>query len=134
MKNLSFTKDDIILALISSMNDSLTKATLVKNLLLNKIDRLDKESKYEKKLFSIKFGSDDTIEKNWNKLSNKERKSINNKINKLNSLFKQKKEYIDFYNELNKTSFSNANMSNFKSKLKQVFKWDEPADISKLFE
>ncbi|PCI30171.1 MAG: hypothetical protein COB67_02480 [SAR324 cluster bacterium] len=132
-KSLSFTKDDILNALINSMSDNTIKSAIVKNLLDAKIDRLDDELKFEEYFYNSEYGSSRQAEEEWDSFDGKKRKKHNNKVKKISSLIKQKTEYIGIYNELIETSFSDANMTSFKSKIKQVFKWEEKGKFNDLF-
>ena len=132
-KNLSFTKDDILNALIESMNDNTVKSVIVENLLNAKIDRLKDELKYEEYFFNSEYGSIKQAKKEWDTFDSKKRKKHNNKVKKMSSIMKQQLEYINIYNSLMNTSFSDANMSSFKSKVRQIFKWEEKGKFSDLF-
>jgi hypothetical protein len=132
-KNLSFTKDDILTALIESMDDSFAKNEIVKNLLNAKLKRLRSDLKFEEYYYNSEYGSSSQAKNEWESFDAKKQKKHNNKIKKINTILKQINEYSDVYSELNMASFSNANMSGFKSKVKQVFKWEEQGTFDDLF-
>jgi hypothetical protein len=115
------------------MKDNDAKNIIVKELLNAKIDRLESEISYCKSLIEMKFGSLNLSKEEIARLDNKKSNELVNKLNSLTKLYKQRNEYVDFYNELNNTSFSNANMNNFKTKVKQVFKWNEPMHYDYMF-
>jgi len=133
-KSLSFTKDDILNALIESMNDETFKSIMVKNLLNAKIDRLEDELKHDEYFFNSEFGSIRQAEKEWDSFNNRKRQKHNNKVKRMTSIMQQQLEYTNIYNSLINTSFSDANMSGFKSKIKQIFKWEEKAKFGDLFD
>ncbi len=126
MKNLIFSQDDIILALLDSVKDSFARAEIVKSLIDAKLKRLRSDEKFESRKFSKDFGSMQEIEGNWKKFSTAERKKCNNKIKKINSLIKQINALNDYRQELNKTSFGNESLDSLESNIKKVFKWERP--------
>ena len=132
-KNLSFTKDDILNALIESINDNTVKSVIVENLLNAKIDRLKDELKYEEYFFNSEYGSIRQAKKEWDTFDNKKQKKLNNKVKRISSIMKQQLEYTNIYNSLMDTSFSDANISSFKSKVRQIFKWEEKGKFGDLF-
>lgn len=133
MKNLLFSKDDILSALLDISSHSFVRTELVKSLLDAKINRLESDKSFEMRKFENEFDSIRIIEKNWDRLSIKEQKKCNNKVKKIATLSKQINSYVSYYNELNKSSFGNEPLDKLESNIKKVFKWEKPISFNEIF-
>ena len=133
MKNLVFSQDDILLALLDSISDSFTRASIVKSLLSAKLKRLKSDKKFELNSFETKYGSIGDISENFSKFTQKKQKACNNKIKKVNTLVKQIDTLTKYYNELSETSFGNESLDKLESNIIKVFKWEKPSFYEDLF-
>lgn len=125
-KQLIFSKDDLLMALIQSMTDSYAKSTLVQNIINQKMDRLDYEINSKKNKLENEFGSLESLDEKMKSFNSKRYKKCGNDIKKLTNLYKQKNVLVNLYNELLETSFSNYEFKNFDKIIQRLFKWDKP--------
>jgi hypothetical protein len=126
IKQFKFSKDDFLMGVLNSINDSFVKSAIVQNIIKEKIKRLNSEINLKNKNFETKFGYHDTIKNNWETYSPKFKKDCNAAIDKLNKLLNQKNEMQKIYNELQNNSFSNYEFKDLEKVLERLFKWEKP--------
>lgn len=126
IKQFKFSKDDFLMGVLNSINDSFVKGALVQNIIKEKIKRLNSEINHKNKNFETKFGYYDTIKNNWETYSPKFKKDCNAAVDKLNKLLNQKNEMQKLYDELQNNSFSNYEFKDLEKVLERLFKWEKP--------
>lgn len=132
-KQFIFSKDDFLMGVLTSMEDSIVKSAIVQNILKEKIKRLNSDIKFKEKDFQNKFGSFDLIKRDWETFTPKFRKDCNAAINKLNKLIKQKTSISKVYNELVESSFSNYDFKKLDKTLERLFKWEKPLHYDDIY-
>lgn len=124
-KSLSFTKSDILNALVELIEDKEFKGIVVENLLVAKISRLRNDASELHEEFDNIMGGVKVTRKSISTLSDEQREILSLLTPKINNIVDQINEYQNLYDEFSKNdSFGKVSLGGFKSKLKQIFKWD----------
>lgn len=124
-KSLSFTKSDILNALVELIENEESKSVVVESLLVAKISRLRSDASELHEQFDSIMGGVEVTRKSISNLSDEQREALSLLTPKINNIVDQINEYQNLYDEFSKNdSFGKVSLGGFKSKLKQIFKWD----------